>query len=852
MDTLTLTKNSALTESANYLSKHIELEDPDCKSKYDEWLATQNGEIDLPEQWEDSLHTTTDEGLAYFSVETALSLIFKTVVATQTTEDDISTFKELSRWQEEVSSVYYTGLSEGVYNWVFQTNEPLEESSLDSIIDYASSLEIEDQHDPLGNIYHTIFPNDLRKELGEFYTSERIINYLLDNTGYDAGIWSKKIVDPANGSGSFLIAAVERLLESRPEHLKDSEAVYNIFDTPLIVGFDINPFACEMARLRLFITVYPFLEEDDEYTIQKIPIFNIDSLSRNRTHHSEESNQTLAQFTDGGELRNKSVDDIQLQEIVRSSTADHNSLLDELLSEYDSTQIRPTPHTSHGHQDRLIGRILRDNVQYDAVVGNPPYVRIQKIPKEKREEYKNGFQSASGRFDLSVLFLEYAIDALKEGGSLGFITSNKFLTTQYGKGIRNYLYKESGINVLIDFTDTDVFDVTVLPCILAATKGKDNSPFGYGLVKQSTSSKDSIDCDDLLNLIDSHSQAGESVEGIYKIQMNGHSETVKLRCFETSLPDDEEATWTFIPEKEQRLIDKIESEKTSSLGEISEKISVGVKTTANNVFVDPITDSTISEKNIERELVHPAISGKNVSRWTINWSPEDSNKPSYLMYPHKAENGSVVPVDLSEYPNVRDYLQTHYDQLAGRSYLEDAGRNWFECWVPQHPDYFEVEHKIITPEMAPGNSFALDTSGFYCIGSCYSILLQYDNPTLYHLLTGILNSQLAEFYLKANSSTQLYADRFRYNKSYIENLPVIYTDPENISSTSIDSKSPQDIRSPKEMMGYIAQLVYDIRNDDIEAQRAEKQIDKLTYRLFNISPEEQQTIANYLQFTSSE
>jgi hypothetical protein len=54
------------------------------------------------------------------------------------------------------------------------------------------------------------------------------------------------------------------------------------------------------------------------------------------------------------------------------------------------------------------------------------------------------------------------------------------------------------------------------------------------------------------------------------------------------------------------------------------------------------------------------------------------------------------------------------------------------------------------------------------------------------------------------------------------------------------------------MMGYIAQLVYDIRNDDIEAQRAEKQIDKLTYRLFNISPEEQQTIANYLQFTSSE
>ena len=851
MDTLALTKNSALTASANYLSKHIELEDSNCKSKYDEWLATQNGDVDLPQQWEDSLHTTDDD-LAYFSVETSLSLIFKTVVATQTTENDISTFKELYQWQEEVSSVYYAGLSEGVYDWVFQTEEPLEASSLDSIIDYASSLEIENQHDPLGDIYHTIFPNDLRKELGEFYTSERIIDYLLDKTGYNEDIWSKKIVDPANGSGSFLIAAVERLLESKPEHLKDAEAVYKIFNTPLITGFDINPFACEIARLRLFITVYPFLEEDGEYMIQKIPIFNIDSLSRNRTHLSEESNQTLAQFTDGGEIRNKSVDDIRIQEIAISNTADHNPLLDELLSKYDSAQIRPTPHTSHGHQDRLIGRILRDNVQYDVVVGNPPYVRIQKIPKEKREEYKSGFQSASGRFDLSVLFLEYAIDSLKKEGSLGFITSNKVLTTQYGKGIRNYIYEESGIDILIDFTDTDVFDVTVLPCILVATKGKNDPRFGYGLVKQATSSKDSIDCGDLMDLIDSHSQAGDSVEGIYNIQMNGHSETVKLRCFETSLPDGKETTWTFIPEKEQNIIDKIESEKTSSLGEISEKISVGIKTTANNVFVDPITDSTINEKSLESELVHPAISGKNVSRWTIDWSPEDSKKPSYIIYPHKVEDGSVVPVDLSEYPNIQQYLQRHYDQLAGRSYLQDAGRNWYECWVPQHPNYFEVNHKIITPEMAPGNSFALDTSGFYCIGSCYSILLKNDNPKLYHLLTGILNSQLAEFYLKANSSTQLYADRFRYNKSYIENLPVIYTDPENIPSTSIGSVTPQDIQSPKEIMGYISQLVFDIRENNVDVQQAEKEIDILTYKLFNITSEEQQAIGNYLQFTSSE
>lgn len=354
----------------------------------------------------------------------------------------------------------------------------------------------------------------------------------------------------------------------------------------------------------------------------------------------------------------------------------------------------------------------------------------------------------------------------------------------------------------------------------------------------------------MLSLIDSH-LTDDLFEDRHTIGSSGDSETVKLRCFRSHLPESSDTTWTFIPEREEALVNKIDREKTDDLGSIAEKISVGIKTTANDVFVDPITDSTIQEYGLEDELLHPAISGKNVSRWSIEWSAEDPKKPSYVLYPHKVVNGSVEAVDLDEYPNAKAYLEDHYEQLTGRSYLEDAGRKWYECWVPQHPDYFDVENKILTPEMAPENSFTLDTTGFFCIGSCYSIRIEEDSPVLYRYLTGLLNSELVEFYLKASSSTQLYADRFRYNKSYIENLPVRYSDPPEADGQSVDRRSVEDVVSLEDAMSYIATLVDQLSAGEAEVTSVEEEINELTYRIFDISSEERRTIQRYLKYTSS-
>ena len=849
MQELLLDQSSPLVDTVNRLIDAFDRTNSDCSTRFDEWTSAQNGERELPDQWKNQLSAEDDE-LGYFCVETALSIVFNAVVASKMDDRLPTTYKELNNWRQKTAELYYTGLSKGIYAWPFEIlGETDRIPALTESFDI-ENIAIEENHDALGEIYHEVFDQTLRKELGEFYTSEKIINSLLDNSGFNEDLWKKRLMDPACGSGSFLVSAAERLIKHKPDQLTDAEAIYDICNSPLLVGFDINPFACEIARLRLFLTFYPYLSDDSEYKIQKLPVFNIDSLARDRTDIGDSTNQTLTQFTDGGDIKKEYISEVDLQEISSINTdRDETTILGQLLTEYEDEIIRPEAKTTFGRYDRVTGRILRDNVQYDAVVGNPPYVRIQKVPEERRPEYKEGFDSATGRFDLSVLFMEYGIESLRDGGHLAFITSNKFLTTQYGEGIRTYLRENANIETLIDFTDTDVFDVTVLPCILVAGEGSsEDKSLGYSILKQTDNPGNSQKCDDLLSLIDQH-LTDDLFDGRYTIGLNGDNETIKLRCFETTLPKSKDATWTFIPSKEKTLINKINQKKTEDLGSLAEKISVGIKTTANDVFVDPITDSTIEDYNLEEELIYPAISGKNVSRWSIDWSSEDPKKPSYILYPHQVIDGSVEPVDLDNYPNAKKYLKEHHEQLAGRSYLQDAGRNWYECWVPQHPDYFEVDNKIITPEMAPGNSFALDTTGFFCIGSCYSILIEEGTPTFYRYLTGLLNSDLMEFYLKADSSTQLYADRFRYNKSYIENLPVLYTELSNTDNNTTDDID--ELTSLEDIMVYISSLVTDMNQESIEVKNAEEEINNLIYEIFDITEKEKKTIQQYLDFTSS-
>jgi len=257
--------------------------------------------------------------------------------------------------------------------------------------------------------------------------------------------------------------------------------------------------------------------------------------------------------------------------------------------------------------------------------------------------------------------------------------------------------------------------------------------------------------------------------------MYGSREQIRLRKFVVSQPTSKYNFWHFMSASERQIIQKIETNSNCVLAELSERIMVGIKTTADPVFCDSITEDYVSTNRLERELIHPMLRGKNVARWRIQWSGKRPRSDTYIIYPHEKRNGRVVPVELNKYPRIQSYFESEPNKiiLSRRRYVKQAKRRWYEIWVHQDPDWFSVPYKLITPDFASRNSFALDTKGFFPGGTVFVIILKDQDDEFNKYMLGMLNSKVLEFYHKVNTSTFIYAGRYRYWTSYLKDYPLV-------------------------------------------------------------------------------
>jgi hypothetical protein len=143
--------------------------------------------------------------------------------------------------------------------------------------------------DPLGNLYQRYFDPETRKALGEFYTPQPVINYIMDGVDYEVGVSGERLIDPSCGSGTFLVEAVNRYLEDVRRYNDNpdwEDHLTELCTTPHIVGLDIHPFAVLMAQIRFMVAILPEYREakqaNEEFTIRRLPIFRTDSLRNER------------------------------------------------------------------------------------------------------------------------------------------------------------------------------------------------------------------------------------------------------------------------------------------------------------------------------------------------------------------------------------------------------------------------------------------------------------------------------------------------------------------------------------------------------------------------------------------
>lgn len=395
---------------------------------------------------------------------------------------------------------------------------------------------------------------------------------------------------------------------------------------------------------------------------------------------------------------------------------------------------------------------------YDLVIANPPYIRTQIMGSEKAQLIAEKLNLA-GRVDIYYAFLIYTKRVLKKDGISGYITSNKFMTIKAGNSVRNYMLQNYCIHRITDLGDTKLFTASVLPCIMIFSIGKTKCKEDVAVTTVYQELSNVEDAKLVDNVFDSIYS-----KGLFRIP-DGRVYKYQQGCLQSVESD---RTWAISSDENKKWLDQIKRHTWLTFGDIG-KIRVGIKTTADNVFIG----DDWSGDNAELELLQPLITHRNAGQIVAN-----NQNQWKVLYTHMMVDGKKVAVDIEKYPKSKEYLLHHFKQLDGRNYVKKAKRNWFEIWVPQNPDAWK-HRKIVFRDISEKPQFWLDETGAIVNGDCYWIDIDSNiMEEIIYLALAVANSPFIEKFYDVKFNNKLYSGKRRYQAQYVEQFPIPYYDSE--------------------------------------------------------------------------
>ena len=650
---------------------------------------------------------------------------------------------------------------------------------------------------------------EVKKAGGVYYTPQYIVDYIVENTvgklcqGKTPNKVSKlRILDPACGSGSFLLGAYKYLLQWHRDYYsnqkdkkrlkdkiyegKNGELFLTIQEKKRILlnniyGVDIDSQAVWVTKLSLLLKVLEGENRDALEAQQK--------LFKERALPDLDSNIKCGNSLIGSEIYN----DADLE-----------------LTGTDIKRINPF------NWENSFGNIFADG-GFDAVIGNPPYIRIQAMkewaPKEV-EFYKENYQSASkGNYDIYVVFVEKGLNLLNENGLLGYILPHKFFNVKYGQPLRSIIADGKNLNKVVHFGDQQVFEkATTYTCLLFLNKTPTKK---FNFVKVEDLGKWRI--------------SEEAVEG--QVSIN------KVTAEE----------WNFIVGKDGYLFDKLNS-MPLKLENVAH-LFVGLQTSADKVYIMTLEKENGLKSNLfsraldetvklENDLIHPLLKGSEISRY---------KQPNYnymVLFPYYLDSGNVIPLKeveiKSKYLNTYDYLKRNKSTLIKRSKTDST--NWWLYPYPKNLSLFETP-KILCQVLSTRGNFTLDLDGkFYFVGGGtaggYALKVKNDDPFILKFLLGILNSKITTYYVSKIASG-FKGNFFAFGKSSLKSLPMPnleQVDPKNVLQNYMVNLVEQMLQLYKDNETTRTPQDKELIKRQIDA--TDKQIDTLVYELYGLTDEE--------------
>jgi len=400
--------------------------------------------------------------------------------------------------------------------------------------------------------------------------------------------------------------------------------------------------------------------------------------------------------------------------------------------------------------------------EYQVVIANPPYVRTQVLGAAKAQALARRFE-LRGRVDLYHAFVKAMSAALCAGGTLGLLTSNRFLFVQSGAAMRQYLRRNFDLKAIFDLGDTKLFEAAVLPAILVAQKGV--VPNGHCAFQRVYETRLQSECParprNFVSVVEALRNASadciKTDKGLFRIERGVLASHV-----------DSATPWSLQTPQRETWLETMRANQSCRFCDVG-KVRVGIKTTADSVFIRDDWDSLSPERRPEPELLRPIITNDDDARWLLRPKPLGRRR---VLYTHRTWEGRREPIPLGAYPRACAYLESHRKRLAGRRYVIEAGRQWYEIWVPQDPEEWANE-KIVFPDIAEQPRFFLDKSGAIVDGDCYWITLcpGVDRRWL-RIMLAVANSSFITAYYDMVFHNKLYSGRRRFMAQYVRKFPL--------------------------------------------------------------------------------
>jgi type I restriction-modification system DNA methylase subunit/predicted type IV restriction endonuclease len=649
---------------------------------------------------------------------------------------------------------------------------------------------------------------EVKKAGGVFYTPTYIVDYIVENTvgklleGKTPRQAVKlRILDPACGSGSFLIGAYQRLMDwHRDWYVEDGVGKHTkvIYQGPggewrlttaerkrillnNIYGVDIDSQAVEVTKLSLLLKV---LEgESDETLTKQLQLFHERALP-DLSENIKCGNSLI-----GPDLYdNQQLNLLDNEERYRINAFDWNS------------EFAPIMKAGG----------------FDAAIGNPPYIRIQlmkELSPREVELYKNKYKSAGkGNYDIYVVFIEKALSVLNSNGRLGYIVPNKFVNSQYARPLREVLTDGKHVTEIVHFGANQIFTgATTYTCLLLLTA----APATEFVVRK-------------VGDLDTWRQSGEAEIGTLASSVIDATEWV--------LPVGEGADIA------QKLL-----HMPHKLGSMCD-VFVGLQTSADDVYLlDLVSETddilTLRSKaldktwDFERGLFHPIVSGTDVKRY----GPLPIRQ--YVLFPYDVTDDATELLDFksieTSYPRTAEYLEINRERLEGREKGKAKGPKWYGYLYLKNLKR-QTLVKACVPRLVDHLYATIDKEGNHYLDNvdvCGVVLKSdYRTQDLRYILA-LLNSTLLRWYFPMVSAS-FRGGWLSANKQFLSQLPLRLLD----KSNEADSRYQAEIIRLVEEIFLLHERVQHtktpLETDQIrrDIKMINDQIDMHVYELYGLTP----------------